>query len=50
MVALSGLLYMPARNLIEKHWLVPMQVSGRVVIVQKLASAAAIHRGELLPG
>jgi hypothetical protein len=45
MVVLGALLYMPARSLVEKHWLLPMQLNGQVVIVQKLASAGAIHRG-----
>ena len=46
--ALGGLLYLPARNLIQDHWLLPLQVHGRTIIIHKLASLARVERGEWL--
>lgn len=48
-VILAGLglfLYMPIRNTIQNHWVTPLLVNSRVIVVQKLASAPAIQRGD----
>lgn len=45
LAALTGLLYLPARSLIQEHWLMPLRVKGRVVIVHRLASPSALPRG-----
>jgi hypothetical protein len=45
LVALAGLLYLPARNLVQDHWYFPIRINGRVIIVQR-QSAVALRRGE----
>ena len=42
---LGALVYLPARNLIQEQWLMPLQVKGRVVIVRRLANPSALPRG-----
>ena len=37
--------YLPVRNLIQEEWLMPLQVKGRVVIVQRLAHPGPVPRG-----
>jgi hypothetical protein len=46
MAALYVFLYMPARNFVQDHWLLPLRIRGRVVVVQRLTSAHRIHRGD----
>jgi len=38
--------YSPLRNMIQKHWLMPLQVNGQVVVVEKNASAGSVRRGD----
>lgn len=45
-IAIGLLLYRPAQAFTEEHWLMPMRVNGRVVVVQKLASWRGVKRGE----
>ena len=45
LAALAGFVYLPGRNLIQEEWLMPLQVKGRVVIVQRLAHPRAVPRG-----
>ena len=45
LVLLGALVYMPVRNLIQERWLMPLQVKGRVVVVQRVANAATLSRG-----
>jgi hypothetical protein len=42
---LACLVYLPARNLIQEEWLMPLRVKGRVVIVHRLAHPRALARG-----
>ncbi len=44
----GGLVYMPARNLMEAHWVAPLRVQDRVVVVSKLKSAATVKRNEVI--
>lgn len=46
MVALYLLLYRPARDFFQDHWLLPLRIRDRVVVVQRLGSARRIHRGD----
>jgi len=47
LVLIAGLLfYMPARSYIQRHWLTPLHVRGNVLIVQRLAGAHGIKRGD----
>lgn len=46
--ALAALLYVPIRNLIQEHWLVPLQIHGRTVIVRKLGTFKHVQRGDWL--
>ena len=46
---LSMLVYLPARQFMQTHWLMPLQVKGRAVVVRVARPAAAgrqIRRGE----
>lgn len=43
---ISVLVYLPARNLIEHHWLVPLRVNEQVVVVDRTASARVVRRGD----
>lgn len=44
--ALVAALYLPARNLVEHHWLTPLQVNGKVIIVHKQKSMKEFRRGD----
>jgi hypothetical protein len=46
MMALGLLIYLPIRNVILQHWLVPLRVRGNVVVVQRLGAPLDIKRGE----
>jgi hypothetical protein len=46
MAALYIFLYMPARNFVQDHWLLPLRIHDRVIVVQRLTSAHRIHRGD----
>jgi len=43
---LAGLLYLPARTFLDTHWLSPLQINDRVVIVHKLANPTHLRRGD----
>jgi len=45
LVLLGALVYLPVRNLIQEHLLMPLRVNGRVVIVHRLASPSSLRRG-----
>jgi hypothetical protein len=44
----GGLVYLPARNLMEAHWLAPLRVQDRVVVVSKFKPAAKVKRNEVI--
>jgi hypothetical protein len=46
LVALGGLIYSPLRNAIQEHWLLPLRMNGHVIVVQKLALANNVRRGD----
>ncbi len=45
-VGLTCGVYLPVRNLVEHHWLMPLRIGGRVVVVHRLSSLASVHRGD----
>jgi hypothetical protein len=45
LLALAGFVYLPARNLIQEEWLMPLRVKGRVVVVHRVAPPRALPRG-----
>jgi len=46
LLAIGQLLYMPARNLIQDHWLMPLNMNGRVIVVQRIFQTQGINRGD----
>lgn len=46
LIAIGLGLYLPARNLVQAHWLVPLQMNGRVVVVQRMFQLPVIKRGD----
>jgi hypothetical protein len=46
LVVIGGVVYAPTRSTIQGHWLIPLRVCGHVIVVQKLASADSIRRGD----
>ncbi|HXR04600.1 MAG TPA: hypothetical protein VN836_07815 [Verrucomicrobiae bacterium] len=46
LVGLGLLIYLPGRNVILQHWLVPLRLNGHVMVVQRQFPAAAIQRGD----
>ena len=46
LMAITGALYGPARNVIQEHWLTPLSVNGRVFVVQRAFSPTAIQRDD----
>lgn len=46
LVVVGMLFYAPIRRQIENHWLMPLRLHGRVVIVQTFSPAAAVARGD----
>ncbi|HAO80934.1 MAG TPA: hypothetical protein DCQ92_18595 [Verrucomicrobia subdivision 3 bacterium] len=45
LMAIGLLLYMPARNFIQGHWLTPLRMNGQVVVVQRIFQTRNIQRG-----
>jgi hypothetical protein len=48
LVGVGGLIYMPARNLMETRWLAPLRVNDRVVVVRKFAAPPVLKRNDLI--
>jgi hypothetical protein len=46
LVALGLGIYLPARNVILQHWLMPLRINGQVAVVQRQFSADAIRCGD----
>jgi len=46
LMGLGGLIYSPLRSAVQEHWLLPLRMNGHVVVVQRLASAHTIRRGD----
>ena len=45
-VGLTCGLYLPARNLVQHRWLMPLRIGGRVVVIQRLTSLRSVRRGD----
>ncbi|MGA2175490.1 MAG: hypothetical protein ABSH38_10960 [Verrucomicrobiota bacterium] len=41
-----GFVYLPARDLLENRWLMPLQVKGQVVVIHRLTSPVTLRRGD----
>jgi len=41
-------IFLPARNIIQNHLLLPLRMSGNVVLIGKFASIKEIHRGDTI--
>lgn len=48
LVAVWGLMYAPLVRLAERHWVMPLRVGNRVLIVQKGVAPQSIKRGDWL--
>jgi hypothetical protein len=48
LAGVGGLLYMPARNLMETRWLAPLRLQGQVVVVSKSRSPASVKRNDVI--
>jgi hypothetical protein len=46
LMAIGLLIYLPIRNVILHHWLVPLRINGHVIVVQRQFSAGAIQTGD----
>ena len=46
LLAIGFLIYVPLRGAIQNHWLLPLRMNGRVIVVQKFASAQTVKRGD----
>jgi hypothetical protein len=46
LMSVSLLFYRPLRDFIQNHFLMPLQINGRVVVVEKLAPMGTIQRGD----
>lgn len=46
LLVLGGLLYLPLRDRIQRTWLLPVRLEGRVIVVQTLTKPESVKRGE----
>ena len=46
LLAIGLLLYLPARNYIQGHWVTPLRMNGHVIVVQRSFRARLIQRGD----
>jgi hypothetical protein len=47
-LGVAGLVYIPLRGWIERHWLVPLTVNGQVIVVHTGQSSRAVTRGDAI--
>jgi len=45
LLLLALVVYMPLRDLVQQHWLMPLRVKGRVVVVCRLGPSDSLSRG-----
>jgi hypothetical protein len=45
-LAVATLLYMPARDWMERHWFAPLTVNGRVIVIRPGQRPGAVQRGD----
>jgi len=48
LLAIGLALYMPARSLVQSHWVTPLRMSGHVFVVQRVFSLKHVQRGDWL--
>jgi hypothetical protein len=46
LMTIGLLIYLPVRNVVLQHWLIPLRVRGNVVIVQRQGAPQDIRRGD----
>ena len=46
MLAVGLMLYLPARNYIQGHWVTPLRMNGRVIVVLRMLQINQIQRGD----
>jgi len=46
LIALLCLVYLPGRDFVQRHWFLPLQVNGRVVVVTRMRPSTAWRRGD----
>jgi hypothetical protein len=46
LLAIGLLLYLPARNYIQEHWVTPLRMNGHVIVVQRNVPARLIRPGD----
>jgi hypothetical protein len=46
LLAIGLLLYMPARSFIQGHWMTPLRMNGRVIVVQRMFQINHVQRGD----
>jgi hypothetical protein len=46
LLAIGWLIYLPARGFIQGHWLTPLRMNGRVLVVQRISRPPHIRRGD----
>ena len=46
LAAIGGVVYAPARSAIQEHWLMPLRMNDRVLVVEKQAAADTVTRGD----
>ena len=44
-LGLAGLVYIPVRSLIERHWFMPLRVQDRVIVIRTGSSPLLVQRG-----
>ena len=46
LIGIMLMLYLPARSLIQQHWLTPMRLNGHVIVVQRIFQPRTVQRGD----
>jgi hypothetical protein len=46
LLAIGLLLYLPARNFVQGHWLTPLRMNDRVIVVQRSFQTRRVQRGD----
>ena len=46
LLGIGLLIYLPARNFVQDHWLTPLCLNGHVIVVQRVFAARNVHKGE----
>ncbi len=46
LLGIGLMLYMPARHVLQNHWLMPLRANGNVFVVQRIFPAQSVKRGD----